>query len=297
MFSSMSSRRRAPKRSSFKEVAAPKTVMNNFSGPRKRLLVLPFIDQQNSRRENVVVKARESVVRSLIMSGQFLVIRNSDFPQDLNQMKTQQTYNLSAIARTAKDLGIAGVVEGTILEIKAKQLSDEVGVFRKIQARVEAQVRIRVVAAKNGREILNEVRMADIRTETTQMADGQHRRKRLEDDPVLIKKVIEKAFSGTLMQITQSLDKLNWEGRIALVKGDRIYLNAGRLSGLQAGDILKVMEEGEEVFDPDTGSLIGRVPGRMKGTVEIVSYFGKDGAIGVIHSGSGFKENDRVELY
>ena len=63
------------------------------------------------------------------------------------------------------------------------------------------------------------------------------------------------------------------------------------------GDILKITEEGDEIFDPDTGIFIGRAPGRMKGTVEVVSYFGRDGSICLIHSGSGFKENDRVELY
>jgi hypothetical protein len=119
----------------------------------------------------------------------------------------------------------------------------------------------------------------------------------LEEDPKLIQEVTQKAFQGTVGQIQRAIDKIDWEGRIALVKADRIYLNAGRLSGLQIGDILKVMEKGEEVYDPETGMLIGRVPGRMKGTVEIVSYFGKDGAIGIIHSGSGFEENDLVEMY
>ena len=46
-----------------------------------------------------------------------------------------------------------------------------------------------------------------------------------------------------------------------------------------------------------SGGFIGKAPGRMKGTIEIVSYFGKDGAIGIIHSGSGFNENDLVEIY
>jgi hypothetical protein len=58
-----------------------------------------------------------------------------------------------------------------------------------------------------------------------------------------------------------------------------------------------VSEEGQEIFDPETGGFIGKAPGRMKGTIEIVSYFGKDGAIGIIHSGSGFEENDIVEIY
>lgn len=69
------------------------------------------------------------------------------------------------------------------------------------------------------------------------------------------------------------------------------------MSGLQVGDILKVTEEGHEVYDPETGAYIGNAPGRMKGTLEVISYFGKDGAISILHSGSGIKENDKVELY
>ena len=34
----------------------------------------------------------------------------------------------------------------------------------------------------------------------------------------------------------------------------------------------------------------------MKGTVEIISYFGNDGAVTSVHSGSGFKESDLVEF-
>ena len=98
-------------------------------------------------------------------------------------------------------------------------------------------------------------------------------------------------------QILATMDKMSWEGRIAALSGDRIFLNVGRISGLQIGDILKVSDEGDEIYDPQSGNYIGKVPGRLKGTLEVVSYFGQDGSIAVIHSGAGFRENDRIELY
>jgi len=82
-----------------------------------------------------------------------------------------------------------------------------------------------------------------------------------------------------------------------MINGDRIFLNVGRISGVQVGDLLRVTEEGEEVFDPQTGVFIGKSPGRLKGTLEVTSYFGQDGSIAVLHSGANFKENDRVEQY
>jgi hypothetical protein len=38
-------------------------------------------------------------------------------------------------------------------------------------------------------------------------------------------------------------------------------------------------------------------PGRFKGFLKVVDFFGEDGAIAIVHSGAGFQEKDRVEAY
>lgn len=262
---------------------------------RKRLLVLPFLDSELSRSQNVVTVARKTVVEDLLSTRQFIVVNNADFPQDVSGfLKDNKEYNLPAVSKVASSLGVAAVVEGRILEIRARRQGDELGVFRKTKATVDVTVQIRVFGAKTGREIYSSVKKATLESSTTNVGtDSQS----LTEDPILVRDGVRKAFITTVPGIVKAVEKLSWEGRVALVNGDRIYVNAGRVSGLQVGDVLKIIEDGDEVFDPDTGSFIGTAPGRMKGTVEVVSYFGKDGAIAVIHSGSGFKENDRVELY
>lgn len=262
---------------------------------RKRIIVLPFLDATNSTRAAHI--AREILVKNMIRSGSVVLIAPTDLPQELSHYMTQNEYDLEAIAKAAAAIGVMAVVEGKVLDVKAKRVGDEVGVFRQVRAEIEAQVRLRVFATKNGKEMLNEVLKANVRDSTTRFAEYAYTDRNLQDDPQLIETVILKAFEGSTKKILGSIEKLNWQGRIALVSGDRIYINAGRLSGIQIGDILKVTEEGEEVFDPQTGLFIGKVPGRMKGTVEVISYFGRDGAISVVHSGSGFIENDPIEIY
>ena len=154
---------------------------------------------------------------------------------------------------------------------------------------------VRVFSAANNREIMNEVRTATRQSSTHRVADESHYNPAA--DPELIHDALASAFQGMILSITKSIDKINWAGRVALVSGDRIYLNAGRLTGINIGDILRVTDDGEDIYDPNTGVLLGKAPGRMKGTLEVVSYFGKDGCITVVHSGSGFKENDKVEMY
>lgn len=267
-------------------------------GLRNRILVLPFLDEKIQRDDKVLRAARYEVLRLLNQTDRYVIIRNEDFPQDLSKfINENREYDMERLSPIATSMGIAAVIEGKILEIKARRMGDSVGLIREIKAQVDASVRLRVVAARNGKTLLEDVRQASEMASTTQFAQSGFSDRFLEEDPHLVQMAVRKAFSGTVGRIVQSIQKLAWEGRVAMVSGDRIYVNAGRLSGIQVGDILRIAEEGEEVFDPDTGRFIGRAPGRMKGTVEVVSYFGKDGAIATVHSGSGFQENDKVQLY
>lgn len=260
-------------------------------------MVLPFLDSSGQRSPRVAQVARDTLIRALVRSDNFVIINNSEFPKDVSQFVKNNEYDLEAIAKLASQMGLAAVLEGKIIEVRAKRIGDEVGIVREIKARLDATIGLRMAATKNGKIILEETRSAQLEDSTTRFGERAFSDNNLSEDPKLVEAVVIKAVAATVPRIAQSVDKLNWEGRVALVKGDRIFLNAGRLSGLQIGDVLKVTEEGEDVFDPETGSLIGRVPGRLKGTVEVVSYFGKDGAVAVTHSGSGFRENDLVELY
>jgi hypothetical protein len=81
------------------------------------------------------------------------------------------------------------------------------------------------------------------------------------------------------------------------IDGTRIYLNSGRRTGILVGDVLKVIEHPREIVDPQSGDLVGEAPGRMKGTVKVIQYFGSDGAIAVLQSGGGIFPGDQVELF
>lgn len=276
----------------------PMQARGGLEEPRKRIMVLPFLDEKQDRSVRVSEISRNAIVQELMRTGRFVIIRNSDFPTSLEQFKTKEgDYDLEKISQKSAGMGVAAVLEGKIMEIKAKKMGDKVGLFRKMRARVDTVVRIRMFSSKNGKEILNEMRESVAEAETTHMGTRNDSDSILDSDPALVHEGVTRAFWGTLEPIIRSVEKLSWEGRVALVSGEKIYLNAGRLSGIQIGDILKVTEESEEIFDPETGKFIGAAPGRMKGTIEVTSYFGKDGSIAVVHSGSGFQENDRVELY
>ena len=79
-----------------------------------------------------------------------------------------------------------------------------------------------------------------------------------------------------------------WYGRIFEVDGVRIYLNAGRESGLQLGQKLKVYRGGKVVAG------IGFDPGSEVATLVIAGFLGTNGSYGVVKDGQSVTVSDTV---
>lgn len=280
---------------------------SNEAEPRKRLMILPFLDGKKDRNSTdgksgydaYLESARREFIREMNRSGEFVVVDSKDLNLDLSTAKVADgsQYKIENIARVARELGVSALLEGKLLDVKVKRKSDEVGLFRTLKSQFDCVAQVRIISARSSKEIFNTTKTVTIEESTTRVAENVQQDKFFKEHPEIISNLVKETFLDFQPQISTAMSKLSWEGRIAVVKGDRIYLNVGRLSGLQMGDILKVSDEGEDIYDPQTGNFVGKVPGRLKGTLEVVSYFGQDGSIAIIHSGSGFKENDRVELY
>lgn len=275
----------------------PSQARKDDQSPRKRMMVLPFLDVSESRPQSLREKVQKEFIKELNNSGRVIVVDSKDLKLDLQKTIVQGDYQMKDIGKPAADLGASIVLDGKIMDLKVTRKADPVGIFRQMKTKFEASVRVRMIIAKSGKEIFNTVKNVTLEEAQTRVGEQTTADKLLQTNPELVERLITDAFLDFQGQIYATLDKVAWEGRIAMINGERIFLNVGRLSGLQVGDILKVTEDGDEIFDPQTGNFIGKSQGRLKGTLEVVSYFGQDGAITIVHSGSGFKENDRVELY
>jgi hypothetical protein len=113
----------------------------------------------------------------------------------------------------------------------------------------------------------------------------------------LTKLAIRNAVAGLVPDVVRSIEKMSWEGKVARVVGTKVYVNAGRTSGLVAGDILKVISPGDDIYDPTSGAFLGRTKGQLKGTIEVADFIGPDGAVAEVHTGGNFQEGDSVQLY
>lgn len=264
---------------------------------KKRLLVLPVLDANSDRDPELLQQVHQALIHELMRTGEVIALG----PQEVSQFKLGVTktgeYPMGEMAKPLKDTGISTIVEGKILDLRIKRKADPIGVVRKMKVTFECVIRMRMVSVKTQKEIFNTVKTVTLHEDNVRVAERVESDAQLQNNPELIKIIVKDAFYDFIPQVLGALTQVSWEGRIAAIQGDRMFLNVGRVSGIQIGDLLKVVDAGSDIYDPEGGQHIGRVPGRLKGTLEVISYFGQDGAIAVIHSGAQFKENDKVELY
>lgn len=265
--------------------------------PRKRLMILPFLDEKGFRTQELHDKARKEFIDELNRTGEVITLDSKDLKTEAVSKIASGEYDLTAVAKEAQALGANAVLEAKLMSLQVQRQADPVGVFRQLKTKFEAVARIRIFAARSGKELFNTVKTITLEEANYRVGERVEGDRFFQNNPELVEKLVSEAFLDFTPQIISTLERMSWEGRVALVNGDRIFLNVGQVSGLQVGDLLKVSDDGDEIYDPQSGNYIGKVPGRIKGTLEVVSYFGQDGAIAVVHSGAGFRENDKVELY
>ena len=98
-------------------------------------------------------------------------------------------------------------------------------------------------------------------------------------------KAIDVTIATLGSSLAKELDSLDWFCRIAKVEGEEVYMNAGRLTGVQVGDVM-------EMFRPG-GS---REPGESKGKVRISAFIGIDASVGKLIQGKSPDVNDILKL-
>jgi len=268
-----------------------------FSPIKKKLALLTFYNESPMGGEDIAITATEELRRELSRTRDFIIDpEGENLFGNSKEIYAGGGIKLAQLARKAKMSGVNVVVLGRIKEARVRQKSDEVGFVRKVKSLAETYVEIKIYDVMANKEISSEtfdgnISDDNLRFYQTETEDNLAYRQDLLRYSV---KVAVRKFVPTLMKTG---GKLDWMGRVARIIGTKIYINAGRSSGINIGDILKVITEGQEIFDPESGAMIGISQGEVKGTLEVVDYVANDGAVCILHSGGSVTEGDFVELY
>ncbi len=101
---------------------------------------------------------------------------------------------------------------------------------------------------------------------------------------------LDAALAELTVHVKNVVALLPWYGKVTERDGDRVYINAGKESGLRIGQILSVYHGGKVIRG------LGFTPDERISTLEIRGFVGTDGAYGVVKDGKGIRANDLVSV-
>ena len=109
-------------------------------------------------------------------------------------------------------------------------------------------------------------------------------------------KAIDLAIEMISDDLLKAVLSLDWHARIASIDEEKVYINAGRLSGLEKGKVLEVYTAGEKIIDSKTKAPLGTTKGTFKGELEVVELFGVDASWTKSKKGGSFSPTDIVYI-
>jgi hypothetical protein len=271
--------------------------VSEFSPIKKKIALLSFYNESPMGGDDLAVTATEEFRREINRSREFIIDPEAEtLFGNSKEIYAGGGIKLAQLARKAKMSGVNIVVFGRIKEARVRQKTDEIGFVRKVKSLAETIVEIKVYDVLSNKELFSESLDGNISDDNMRFykADSEENLSYRQD---LLRYSVKVAVRKFVPQVVKVGSKLDWLGRVAKIIGTRIYINAGRTSGINLGDILKVVTEGQEIYDPESGAMIGMSQGEVKGTLEVVDYFEPNGAICILHSGGSVTEGDFVQLY
>ncbi len=269
----------------------------HFNGVKKKVALVQFFNESPYGGKDLGVTATEELRAELSRSGRFIIDpKLSHLFGSSKEIYSGGGVKLVQMNRKAKTTGINFVIFGRVVDARIREKTDEIGVVRQTKSYSEAKVEIRIFDVSSGKEIYTETipSYADDSSFRFFMSD---RESKLEYRRNLLRYVVKIGVRKSIPKILNISEKLDWVGRVAKIVGTKIYINAGRKSGINIGDILRVVTEGVEIYDPETGAMIGTSKGELKGSIEIIDFVGPDASVAILHSGGSVHEGDYVQLY
>lgn len=274
----------------------PTQRIESMGQPKKRVVVLDFWNNTPVNVPDGGLFAADELRRGLYLTQRMIVPTDVKPELGTEDFVQGEKVKVAQLIREGRRLGVSVLAVGRIAKIVFRQRGDDIGLLRQKQSLAAVDVEIKLFDVSGGREIMATAKSGEassnamVALEITNVESPEYRAE-------LTKLAIRNAVANIVPDVLKTIEKMTWQGRIVKVGGNKIYVNAGRASGLVAGDILKVLTVGDDIYDSSTGAFLGRTQGQLKGTVEVTDFMGPDAAVAEVHTGANFQAGDIVQLY
>lgn len=245
---------------------------------KRRIIVLPVIDNTNYKSEGLGELATKRIISRLESTGTVICV-------DPNTLNIRGSYLDPANERKMNaDFGIQAILKTTLSDVYTSSSRIE-GKEEKETSFAMSKLAIDIFNTETG-QTMKQLSGRNPISLSREKGDLSSEKAKI--------KAIDLAIEMIAEDILKTVLSLDWHSRIASVDGTKVYINAGRLSGLEKGKLLEVYAPGEEVIDPKTKQPLGRKKGAFKGELQVEELFGVDASWAKTNKGGSFLSTDLV---
>ena len=222
-------------------------------------------------------QASDMLATRLVASQKFLVFERPD----INKIQAEQT-----LLKNSNLIGVDALILGSVTEF-GRSTTGKAGFLSatKVQT-AHAKVELRLADARTGYVFFTASGVGDATTESGEIAGFGNK---ADYDGSLNDRAIGAAISDVQNALISKLEERPWRTDILKVDGRQVYISGGARQGLNVGDKLAVLQQGETIKSAQTGFEI-TLPGKSVGQVQVVSLFGdnetNEGAVAELVGGS-----------
>lgn len=247
---------------------------SKYFGPKRRIGVVDF-ENKTAYGQRLGEATSDILITELAKTNRFVVVERSKLNKILDEQKLQASGAIDprTVVQVGKVLGLNAIVTGSVTEFGVKTEGSEYLLVQSKRQTAEASVDIRLVDAETGQVLYADSGKGEARSgKGSVLGLGT----RGGYDETLEGKALRAAIVQFTDNIVKQVSKKPWSCRVAAVKGDLVYLNAGTSMGVESGMELKCYHLGKAIMDPTTGLSLGNEEVEV-GTVEVTGALGDTG--------------------
>ncbi|HUJ88855.1 MAG TPA: hypothetical protein VLX12_01560 [Syntrophorhabdales bacterium] len=258
------------------------TLTFSYPSPKmkRRVIILPLEDQTNYKNEHLGELATQRLISKLESTGTIISVDpttlaiNGSLTDPKNMKTLSELYSVQAVVS-----GVLSDVFTSTSKVEGKDERETSFAVSRIALSIyntDTGVLLRTLSGRNPVYLSRE--KGDMSPEKAKV------------------RAIDLAIELIAEDVLRPVLTLDWYGRVGSIEQEKVFLTAGRLSGLEKGDVLEVYTPGQEIFDAKTQKPLGTTKGELRGEVEVVELFGVDAASARVRSGGKFAATDLVYL-
>lgn len=263
-------------------------------GPKKRIFVSEFENRSAYGQRRLGKGISDILFTELSKTNSFILLERDK----LESVIKEQSLGLSGIIdkrsapEVGKLLGANAIITGSVTQFGVKTETDDIIITSSKKQTAICAVDVRIIDINNGQIVwAGSGKGEAIKSFRNILGSG----KAGGYDETLEGEAFRAAIVKVMKNLISALNSLEWNCTIAKVSDEKIYINAGRKSNLKVNTNLSIYSLGEMIIDPTSGMEIGQEETKI-GNGSVISFFGEDGAILRMTSGSKPKVGDICKL-